>query len=209
MCSWQTGIKGGDSAGISRQGPTGESLERRRSSEPAGPESWRVGRETYLQASTGERAGWVLSRESYPTGCRRRSLTRKATSVTSSSRDVSEPGEVADPRHARKHLARNPVDPAVGLVLYARSARRIHLEYVRDERRREVGQAHSTEEAPEQRRGRHPRWRRGWREGVIGQGKSAQTGRTWTQRQNGTAPTEGADTQRLLCVNTRGRSPVR
>ena len=51
--------------------------------------------------------------------------------------------------------------------------------------------------------------RRAWREGVIGQGKSAQPGRTWTQRQNGTATTEGVDTQRLLCVNTRGRSPVR
>jgi hypothetical protein len=51
--------------------------------------------------------------------------------------------------------------------------------------------------------------RRAWREGATGQGKSAHTGRIWTQRQNGTATTEGADTQRLLCVNTRGRSPVR
>ena len=130
------------------------------------PESWRVGRETYLQALTGECAGWALSRESYRTGCRRRSLTRKATSVASPSRDVTGPGEVEDPTHARKHLARNPGDPGVGHAPSARSARRIRQEYGRDERRQEVGQAHSTGETPEQGRAWHPRIA----EGVEGRG---------------------------------------
>ena len=52
--------------------------------------------------------------------------------------------------HAREHFAWNPGDPAVGLALYARSARRILREHDRDARRREVGQAHSTGEGREQ-----------------------------------------------------------
>jgi hypothetical protein len=46
---------------------------------------------------------------------------------------------------------RNPGGPAVGLAPYAGSARRILREHGRDARRREVGQAHSTEERREQR----------------------------------------------------------
>lgn len=45
------------------------------------PESWGCDREGALQALTGARAGRVLSREITITGCRRRGLARKATSL--------------------------------------------------------------------------------------------------------------------------------
>jgi len=77
-----------------------------------GPESCDVAREGIVEALTGVRAGRVFSRErTNPLGCRRRKETRKATSVEPLTRGTAEPHAVADPAHARKHLAREPGDP--------------------------------------------------------------------------------------------------
>src|SRR3972149_6219339 len=45
-------------------------------------------------------------------GCRRRGEMRKATPMASTAREATGPGAVADPAHARTHLAREPGDPA-------------------------------------------------------------------------------------------------
>ena len=78
----------------------------------SGPESCGDAREGVVEALTGVRAGRVFSRErTIPPGCRRRKEMRKATPVEPLSRGTTEPHAVADPVHARKHLAREPGDP--------------------------------------------------------------------------------------------------
>jgi hypothetical protein len=122
------------------------------------PESCVYVRKGVREALTGERAGWVLSRErGYSSGCRRRQRARKATRNISLSQDVFRPRVVVDPMHVRKLFAREPGDPTFDLDEVAtRSARRISRDHGRDERAWEVGQANSTKEAAEQRRVRLP-----------------------------------------------------
>jgi len=83
-----------------------------------GPESCVGVRKDEGEALTGVRTGWVLSRENpcpaarrVTSGCRRRGVWRKARSAASRRRDAAGPCAVRDPRHVRKHLAREPGDP--------------------------------------------------------------------------------------------------
>ena len=77
------------------------------------PESCAGAREGDGEALTGARAGRVLSREIDLTpGCRRPYGRRKATPAASPARDAAGPRAVKDPAHARKHLEREPGDPA-------------------------------------------------------------------------------------------------
>jgi RNA-directed DNA polymerase len=149
-----------------------------------GPESCVYAREGVHEALTGERAGWVLSREKgYEPGCRRRQRARKAKRNVSLLQETFRPREVVDPMHARKLFAREPGDPTFGLAkMGARPARRIPREYCRDEQTWEVGQANSTEEAAEQ------RWVRAQpAEAVEGRGLTKgnlfQQNKYWTQNQ--------------------------
>jgi len=81
----------------------------------AGPEPWRCVRKDVLQALVGERAGWVLSRESIPSpGCRGCSVRPKATPVASLSLDASGPRAVIDPKHVRRLFAQELGDPTLG-----------------------------------------------------------------------------------------------
>lgn len=78
-----------------------------------GPESCGGARKGVVEALTGVRAGRVFSREIHQTPvCRRRKEMRKATPGASPSQDAPESRAVADPVHVRKHLAREPGDPA-------------------------------------------------------------------------------------------------
>lgn len=117
-----------------------------------GPESCAYVRKGVREALTGESAGWVLSRErGCSSGCRRSQRVRKATRSTSLSQEVFRPRVVVDPTHARKLSEREPGGPVFGLdQMAARPAQKIPREHRCDERRREVGQANSTEEAAEQ-----------------------------------------------------------
>ena len=77
-----------------------------------GPESCGGARKGVVEALTGVRAGRVFSRERTLTpGCRRRRRGRKATPDAPLSRGAAGPRAVRDPRHVRKHLAREPGDP--------------------------------------------------------------------------------------------------
>jgi len=67
----------------------------------------------------------IEQRKSRSSGCRRRSIVRKATPATPLTRGVYGPRGVGDPTHARKHLERNPGYPGIDLAAYARPARRI------------------------------------------------------------------------------------
>jgi hypothetical protein len=72
-----------------------------------GPEPCAVFREGRREASVGEDAGWVLSREKTQSG-RRPCLTKgKARRRAALSRAACRPGEVRDPMHATKLLAGN------------------------------------------------------------------------------------------------------
>ena len=123
-----------------------------------GPESCVGVRKDAGEALTGVRAGWVLSREMHapPRGGLlrgadavekggRRDLLRRA------GRDAAGPCAVRDPRHVRKHLAREPGDPT-GLCdrKIGRAYREVEGLDADDERRWEVGPAQSTGEAVEQ-----------------------------------------------------------
>jgi len=78
-----------------------------------GPESCGGARKGVAEALTGVRTGRVLSRENeFPPGCRRRIEGRKATSGVPPSQGTTESRAVRDPVHVRKHLAREPGDPA-------------------------------------------------------------------------------------------------
>ena len=79
----------------------------------SGPESCGDARKGVVEALTGVRAGRVFSRErTIPPRCRRRKGVRKATPTTPLSQGMAGPRAVVDPVHARKHLAREPGDPA-------------------------------------------------------------------------------------------------
>src|SRR5271169_276423 len=52
-------------------------------------------------------------KEGITSGCRRRGERRKAIPAASTAREANGPGAVADPAHARTHLAREPGDPAI------------------------------------------------------------------------------------------------
>jgi len=83
-----------------------------------GPESCVYSRKAVREALTGERAGWVLSRErGFASECRRRQRVRKATRNTSLTQDVFRLRVVVDPMHARKLFAREPGGPMSGLVV--------------------------------------------------------------------------------------------
>ena len=87
------------------------------------PESCAATRKDDGEALTGAHAGWVLSREIDLTpGCRRPYGRRKAILAASPSRDAAGPRAVSDPTHARKHLEREPGDPA---SVYREAADRI------------------------------------------------------------------------------------
>ena len=118
-----------------------------------GPESCVAVREGGGEALTGVRAGRVLSREiMIDFGVPTLSEKRKATPGAPPSRGAPGPRAVGDPVHVRKHLAREPGDPAIGPGEMAPgSAPGSPREHDGDERPREVGQARSTGEAPEQR----------------------------------------------------------
>src|SRR5437867_272850 len=78
-----------------------------------GPESCGGARKGKVEALTGERAGWVLSREiTISTGCRPCRRGGKATTNESLWQGSEVSREVRDPRHARKQPAREPGDPA-------------------------------------------------------------------------------------------------
>jgi hypothetical protein len=78
----------------------------------SGPESCGDAREDIVEALTGERAGRVFSREiNLPPRRRRRKGVRKATPAVPPTQGTAGPRAVADPVHARKHLAREPGDP--------------------------------------------------------------------------------------------------
>jgi len=79
-----------------------------------GPESCAVGRKDGGEALTGERAGQPLSRGKRITlsGADAVEGGGKATPGAAIARAVHGPGAVEDPAHARKHLAREPGDPA-------------------------------------------------------------------------------------------------
>jgi len=80
-----------------------------------GPESCAGARKGSGEALTGVRAGRVLSREIPQTRVPTLSNGRKATPEASLSRDASGPCAVRDLGHVRKHLAREPGDPAIAL----------------------------------------------------------------------------------------------
>jgi hypothetical protein len=116
-----------------------------------GSESCAIAREGGGEALTGGRAGRVLSRENRQTpGRRRRGGKRKALSAASLSRDAAESRAVADPEHARTHLAREPGEPRAARPRRraASGSPRTHAD---DERPGAVAQAHSTDEVSEQR----------------------------------------------------------
>ena len=85
-----------------------------------GPESCVHSRKGVCEALTGERAGRVLSRVIHAPwrrvtgcpGCRGGGVTPKATPCLPHWRGRHGPRAVTDPVHARKHLAREPGDPA-------------------------------------------------------------------------------------------------
>jgi hypothetical protein len=78
------------------------------------PESCAVVRENGGEALTGARAGQPLSRENGVTlsGAEAVEGVLKATPAFATARADGGPGAVAEPVHARKHLAREPGDPA-------------------------------------------------------------------------------------------------
>ena len=80
-----------------------------------GPEPWRWVRKDALQASVGERVGWVFSRErDNRSGRRGCSLEPKATPAASLSRDAVGPRAVVDPMHARRLSVQELGGPAFG-----------------------------------------------------------------------------------------------
>ena len=79
------------------------------------PEPWWDGCKDVLQASVGERAGWVLSRESYLSLGRRGCCPKpKAAPGASLSRDAAGPCAVEDPMHVRRLSAQELGGPAFG-----------------------------------------------------------------------------------------------
>ena len=101
-----------------------------------GPESCVHIREGVGEALTGVRAGRVSSREIHAPrrraaggpGCRGRGATPKATPVLPYWRGSTGPRAVTDPAHARKHLAREPGDPASFCGCSGEPCRRAHRE---------------------------------------------------------------------------------
>jgi hypothetical protein len=79
------------------------------------PESCVVVREDGGEALAGARAGQPLSRENWRSlsGADAVEGARKATPEAAPLQAVCGPGAVEDPAHARKHLAREPGDPAI------------------------------------------------------------------------------------------------
>jgi hypothetical protein len=77
-----------------------------------GPESCVERSNPRGEALTGERAGWVLSREKLGSGCRPSKEKGKATINDPHWRGALISREVRDPRHVRKQPAREPGDPA-------------------------------------------------------------------------------------------------
>lgn len=82
-----------------------------------GPESCRHVREVVPEALTGVRVGRVWSRESFldVPGAQTVCLVEGRTSHCADEASSGGPGEVEDPEHARKHLAREPGDPVTAL----------------------------------------------------------------------------------------------
>lgn len=90
--------------------PCGEAVATR-----TGSELWRRVRKETVQALAGERAGWVLSRESFLSPGRRGcSPEPKAIPVASLSRDAAGPRAVEDPMHVRRLSAQELGGPASG-----------------------------------------------------------------------------------------------
>ena len=103
------------------------------------------------EALVGAHTGRLMSRENVRSGCRRRRLTRKATSPAASSQVAGGPRAVGEPEHVWNLYAREPGDPAVRPPIQVmRAARRRLWPHVRDVRAREVGLPRSTCEATEQ-----------------------------------------------------------
>ena len=80
-----------------------------------GPESCVYTRKGMGEALTGGVRVRLLSRERRNPGCRRCYRMRKATRITSLSRDVIRPCVVRDPVHVHKLFAREQGDPTFGL----------------------------------------------------------------------------------------------
>jgi len=81
----------------------------------AGPEPWRGARKGILQASVGERVGWVSSREKGNRSERRgRPPVPKTPPSASLSRDAAGLRAVVDPTHARRLSVQELGDPAFG-----------------------------------------------------------------------------------------------
>lgn len=77
-----------------------------------GPESCAGGSNPLGEALTGERAGWVLSREiEVRTERRQRRKAWKATLPQAKARVCGGLCEVEDPKHARKHFVRESGEP--------------------------------------------------------------------------------------------------
>jgi hypothetical protein len=119
-----------------------------------GPELCGASREAGLEALVGVRAGRPLSPEISSLGCRRCLLVRKATLCPARARAGQGPHGVADPAHARKHLAREPGDPrflqAAPAMQERWSAAGSLRTHAADVRTWEVTQLRSTEEGLEQ-----------------------------------------------------------
>ena len=78
----------------------------------SGPESCGDDREGVPEALTGERVGWVLSRERMIVSGAEAVMKVEGKTVRPGLARGGGPGVVEDPKHARKHLAREPGDPA-------------------------------------------------------------------------------------------------
>jgi len=90
--------------------PYGEAVAPR-----TGPEPWRRGGDAVTQASAGERAGWVLSRETYSIrGVEAIPRSRRPWPEASPMPDASGPRAVVDPTHVRKLSVQELGGPASG-----------------------------------------------------------------------------------------------
>ena len=131
-------------------------------------------------------------------GCRRRGVSGRPHRGASLSRDATRTLRGRRPRHARKHLAREPGDPVVCLrqtePQAASGSLRTHAD---DERPREVGQLRSTDEA--RRTTPRNRRRRRWREGGWPRGT----------RSSATRPGHRAGTARPARSSGYGKQPRR
>ena len=192
-----------------------------------GPESCEGVRKDVGEALTGVRAGRVSSRESHPSGCRRRKETRKATfGAALLARRTGTPRSQrprACAKTPRTGTGRSRVCPTLSAGRAASGSLRTHAD---DARTWEVGWPRSTWEVPEQRWWKPARpWSPGSAAGGGDGGKEASQGKSTgglhppdSGPEHTGAPGSRADTvEGMLCLScrallrviTQGRSRMR